>query len=66
VFDPDAPSSELQLSWQANTGEFSEPELAITEYTCDDLGPQTLSLSARDQLDCIKVLDLTVECLPPR
>lgn len=66
VYDPDASSSELKLAWQAPTGAFSEPSLAITEYTCDEPGPQTLTLSAQDELDCIKVLDLTVVCLPPR
>jgi hypothetical protein len=66
VIDPDAPSSELTLAWQAPSGVFSEPELAITDYTCDEQGPQTLTLSAQDALECTKVLDLIVQCLPTR
>lgn len=66
VYDPDAPSSPLKLAWQAPTGAFSEPELAVTEYTCEEPGPQTLTLSAQDELECTKLLDLIVQCLPAR
>jgi hypothetical protein len=66
VFDPDAPSSQLKLAWRAPTGAFSEPERAITDYTCEAPGPETLTLSAQDELDCTKLLDLTVVCQPPR
>jgi hypothetical protein len=66
VLDPDAPTSELRLTWQAPSGAFSDPTRAITQYTCEALGPQTLTLSAQDELDCTSVLDLTVQCLSPR
>ncbi len=66
VLDPDAPSSELRLAWHAPTGVFSEPERAITDYTCAEQGSQSLKLFAQDDLDCIRVLDLTVECMPGR
>jgi hypothetical protein len=65
VFDPDTPRSKLKLDWAAANGVFSELHEADTSYTCQRRGRQLLTLDARDDLDCISVLELNVDCLAP-
>ncbi len=65
VTDPDTPRAKLTLQWAATAGTFSELHRADTTYTCRRLGPQALTLDARDELDCASVLELEVTCLEP-
>ncbi len=65
VTDPDTPRSKLKLDWAATTGTFSELHRADTAYTCRHLGNQVLTLDARDDFDCVSVLQLDVTCLDP-
>lgn len=66
VSDPDAPRSRLSFAWQAATGAFSDRFWSDTAYTCQNAGPQALTLLARDADDCTSRLELAVVCLEPK
>ncbi|HYQ14414.1 MAG TPA: hypothetical protein VEQ58_01610 [Polyangiaceae bacterium] len=61
--DPDADDLDLSYSWTATSGRFSEADNAVTEYRCDELGDQALTVTARDAAKCDVDLHIDVTCL---
>jgi hypothetical protein len=63
VNDPDGPNAKLAFSWSAMSGVFSKPDRPTTSYTCDALGPEALTIAARDVAGCTNKLTLNVVCV---
>jgi len=61
--DPDGPDSGLGFWWSAESGTFSEPTRALTEYRCEQPGPLQLQVVAVDSDDCATSLAVNVTCL---
>jgi hypothetical protein len=65
AYDPDGFDLELEFEWSAESGTFSEPTRAFTEYRCDRPGAQLLRVAARDSDGCESSLSVSVTCLAP-
>jgi hypothetical protein len=63
VDDPDGLDSDLEFEWNAESGTFSEPTRALTEYSCSEPGARQLQLVARDSDGCESSLSVSVNCL---
>jgi hypothetical protein len=61
--DPDGAGRKVQLEWSATSGEFTDPELPITQYRCDELGAQQLTATVTDRSGCDTSLHIDVTCL---
>ena len=61
--DPDGTDDELAYAWSADSGAFTAPERATTEYRCAAQGNQTLTLVATDADQCDAWLHIDVTCL---
>jgi len=61
--DPDGLDSELDFHWSAESGTFSEPRRALTEYRCSKPGPKLLRVVVRDSDGCESSLYVNVTCL---
>ena len=61
--DPDGPESGLAFRWSAESGTFSDPTRALTEYRCDRPGPLQLQVVAVDRDLCTSSLAVNVTCL---
>jgi len=61
VEDPEG--EELELTWDATSGDFTDDDSADTKYVCDKIGDQKLTLTARDPAGCERELELDVTCL---
>lgn len=64
VSDLDSPPEALSLEWRAGAGSFSEPSAAVTSFLCEREGYQTIALVARDETNCVRQLDLEINCFP--
>jgi hypothetical protein len=60
--DVDSDDDLITYRWSATSGAFVEPEVAFTEYSCADAGPQILTIVAADAEGCERTLDLDVTC----
>lgn len=63
VTDPDAPDSQLVLSWSAASGTFSASDNRMTIYRCGEPGTQRLTCTAKDKPGCVSTLNIDVECV---
>ena len=61
--DPDASYLHLKFSWSATSGTFSDPDRPTTEYRCDALGDQSLTVVAVDASRCDAEYHIVVTCL---
>jgi hypothetical protein len=62
--DPDGTDTSLVYRWTAASGTFSKPDRPTTAYSCGNLGPQVLQVSAQDGHGYIGYLALKVNCIP--
>jgi hypothetical protein len=60
--DPDSRSATIQYKWTATSGEFDAPNESMSRYSCNEVGSQTLSVTASDRDGCETSLDFSVEC----
>ena len=61
VVDQNDEAKDVSLRWRADSGSFSEPRSAKTDYTCEEEGVFVLGLIASDG-ECEKTLEIPIEC----
>lgn len=61
--DPDGEDAALTYDWSVTSGELMETGHGYAKYSCDETGPQIVSIVTTDARDCHVQLDIAVNCL---